>query len=187
MYPVGMMRSTSVTLLCGLAMLSFSAVARAQSPMTSTPMHEDAKTVQPSHSLNVTYAGHTVTMSVEDLLKLPQQTITAHDGHTNKDVTFSGPLVADVLAKAGLVGSDETHKLILHSTVIATGTDGYYVLYSCAEIEPRFTSAKVIVAVMQEGLPVPSGIQIVDPLDVKPARWVHGLSGLNVMTLNRTQ
>jgi hypothetical protein len=155
---------------------------RAQTPMA--PMHEDAKPpIAPSRSLTVTYAGKSITLSIEDLLALPQQTITARDGHTNKDVTFSGPLVADVLAKAGLVAGDATHQTILHSTVVATGSDRYFVLYSCAELEQRFTSGKVIVAVMQEGLPVPSGIQIVDPYDVKPARWVHGLSSLNVMTL----
>jgi hypothetical protein len=30
---------------------------------------------------------------------------------------------------------------------------------------------------------VPSGIQLVNPLDAKPARWVHGLSGLNITSV----
>jgi hypothetical protein len=143
--------------------------------------------VKPSRSLNVTFDGHTTVLSVEELFKLPQQTITAFDGHTGKPVTFSGPLVADVLAKAGLAASEKNHALILHSTLVATGTDGYFVLYSVAELEPMFSSGKSIIALLQSGLPVPSGIQLVNPLDAKPARWVHGLSSLAIMTLAPTK
>jgi hypothetical protein len=45
-----------------------------------------------------------------------------------------------------------------------------------AELQPTFSSGKVIVAISRDGLPLESGIQLVNPLDVKPARWVHGLS-----------
>jgi hypothetical protein len=139
----------------------------------------------PSKSLLVTYNNTAITLTIEDLLKLPQTTITAHNGHTNKDETYTGPLVSDVLAKAGLASTDENHKTILHSSVIATGTDGYFVLYSAAELSSRFASAKVIVAVMRSGLPNTDGgnIQLINPADTKPARWVHGLSNLTVMSI----
>jgi hypothetical protein len=50
-----------------------------------------------------------------------------------------------------------------------------------------FTSGKVIVALTQGGAPVASGIQLVNPLDAKPARWVHGLTSLTVTTLAPTK
>jgi hypothetical protein len=186
------MKLTGFTLAASLFALApittaMHAQTAAMPPEKMTPMHEGAKPFKRSTSLTVTFDGHTTTLSVEDLLKLPQQTITAVDGHTGKPVTFSGPLVSDVLAKAGLVASAETHSLILHSSVIATGADGYFVLYSAAELEPMFSSGKSIVAVMQFDLPVPSGIQLVDPLDVKPARWVHGLASLSVMSVAATK
>src|ERR1017187_9716532 len=53
-------------------------------------------------------------------------------------LTYSGPLLADVLARVGLKASRETEPLILHSSLIATGTDHYFVLYSVAEVEPSF-------------------------------------------------
>jgi hypothetical protein len=139
----------------------------------------------PSKSLLVTYNNTAITLSVQDLLSLPQTTITAHNGHTNKDETYTGPLVSDVLAKAGLASTDENHKTLLHSSVIATGTDGYFVLYSAAELSSRFASAKAIIAVMRSGLPNTDGgnIQLVNPADTKPARWVHGLSSLTVMSI----
>ncbi len=145
--------------------------------------------VKPSNTLTVVYRGASTVLSVGDLMKLPQVKVTVRDGHTNNDVEFSGPLVSDVLATGGLVASPETHSLILHSTLVATGADGFYALYSCGEVEPGFSSAKPIIAIMRFDLPNTEGgiIQIVDPQDVKPARWVHGLTTLSVMTLAQSK
>ncbi len=178
--------STMKTLL--LLTLLAAPLAHAQTdampPETHAPMPMPAKPVKPSNSLAVTFQGHTTTFTVSDLLKLPQTTITALDGHTHKTETFTGPLVADVLRQSGLVPSAETHALILHSSVIATGADGYFVLYSAAELEPMFANAKPIVALMKNGLPDTDGgtLQLINPADAKPARWVHGLTQLNVLS-----
>jgi 6,7-dimethyl-8-ribityllumazine synthase len=110
------------------------------------------------------------------LKALPQQTITALDGHTHTSSTFTGPLASDVFGATGLASDDKTHSLILRGLVIAEGTDHYRVVYSMAELEPTFTSGKVIVALTRDGKPIESGIQLINPLDVKPARWVHGLT-----------
>jgi hypothetical protein len=142
--------------------------------------------VPPSRSVTVNFQGRSTTLSVEDLLKLPQITVHVHNAHRNVDETYAGPLLSEVLAKAGLVASSETQPLILHSTVIATGTDKYYVIYSAAEVEPAFSKGQVIVAVTKnEGLPNTEGgnIELVNTTDAKPARWVHGLLQLNVMSL----
>jgi hypothetical protein len=141
--------------------------------------------VPPSHSVNVTFQGRVTTLTVEDLLKLPQVTVHVHNAHRNTDESYTGPLVADVLARAGLTSSAETQPLILHSSLVATGTDKYFVLYSLAEVEPSFSTGQVIVAVMKSGLPDTEGgiIQLINTLDAKPARWLHGLTDLNVMSL----
>ena len=151
----------------------------AQSAMPAMPAKPP---VAPSATLTVNFDGNTTKFSRASLSSMPQQTVTALDGHTSKTETFTGPLVTDVLAKAGLVPGDKTHALILRSYVTATGTDGYFVVYSGAELEPMFTSGKVIVALTADGSPDTSGLQLVNPLDVKPARWVHGLASINVTT-----
>ena len=125
------------------------------------------------------------TLSIDDLLKLPQVTVHVHNAHRNADETYSGPLVSDVLSRAGLAASKDTEPTILHSSLVATGTDHYFVLYSVAEVQPGFSTGQVIVAVMKSGLPNTEGgaIQLVNTVDAKPARWIHGLASLNVMTL----
>ncbi len=145
--------------------------------------------VKPSSSVTVVYRGASTVLTVGELMKLPQVKVTVRDGHTNKDVEFTGPLVADVLAKGGLVASPETHSLILHSTVVATGADGFYALYSGGEVEPGFSSARPILAIMRFELPNTEGgmIQIVDPQDVSPSRWVNGVTTLSVMTLAQSK
>jgi hypothetical protein len=171
----------------------------AMPPETSAPAHQSGDmsgmksevkpAVQPSKFLAITFRGVTTNLTLTDLVKLPQTVITVRDGHTGKDVKFTGPLVSDVLIKAGLVPSEETHQLILHSTVVATGADGYFVLYSGAELQPMFSGAKAIIAVMRFDLPNTEGglIQIVTTADIKPARWVRGLANLNVMSLAPTK
>jgi hypothetical protein len=122
---------------------------------------------------------------VADLLKLPQVTVHVHNAHRNTEETYSGPLLADVLAQVDLKASRDTEPLILHSSVIATGTDHYFVVYSLAEVEPSFSTGHVIVAVVKSGLPNSEGgnIQLINTVDAKPARWLHGLKNITVMSV----
>lgn len=152
------------------------------------PMADAKPPVPPSHSLNISFQGRVLTLKPEDLLALPQVTVHVHNAHRNADETYTGPLLSDVLAKAGLVANKESEPLILHSSVIATGTDHYFVLYSAAEVEPMFSKSQVIVAVMKAGLPDSEGgnIQLINTDGARPARWVHGLSDLNVMSISPT-
>jgi hypothetical protein len=146
--------------------------------------------VPPSHQVAVTFQGHTTTLSVEDLIKMPQVTVHVHNEHRNADETYAGPLLSDVLAKAGLVSNKETQPLILHSALVATGTDKYYVLYSLTEVLPSFAKGQTIVAVTKaDGLPDTEGgaIQLVNTADTKPARWIHGLTQINVVSMTQNQ
>jgi hypothetical protein len=141
--------------------------------------------VPASHSLTINFEGRVTTLSMEDLLALPQHTLHVHNAHRNTDEEYTGPYLADVLAKAGLTASRETESLILHSSVVATGTDKYFALYSAAEVEPMFSKGQIIVADMKHGLPNDEGglIELVNDSDAKPARWVHGLQNLNIMSI----
>jgi hypothetical protein len=168
-----------------LALAPLSVAAQSPAKQDGDAMEHAKPAVPPSKSVNVSFEGRTITLTVEDLLNLPQVTVHVHNAHRNADETYSGPLLADVLGRVGLKASRETEPLILHSSLVATGTDHYFVLYSVAEVEPSFSTGQVIVAVMKSGLPNTEGglIQLVNTVDAKPARWLHGLSDLNVMSV----
>jgi hypothetical protein len=178
------MRLAAVALTLLLTPITFAQPP--QQPMAAGTDHVKAP-VPPSKSLTVSFQGRITTFKVDDLLNLPQVTVHVHNAHRNTDETYTGPLLSDVLAKAGLSANKETEPLILHSSVIATGTDHYFVLYSAAEVEPMFSNSQVIVAVMKTGLPNTEGgnIQLVNTDGSCPARWVHGLTDINVMSVTQ--
>ncbi len=170
-----------------LSPLALRAQTDAMPPETKAPAPMEAMKppVPPSKSVNLSFEGKTITLSLADLVNMPNQvTVHVHNAHRGGiEETYSGPLLSDVLAKIGLTPTRENQPLILHSAIVATGTDHYYVLYSGGEVE--YSTGKVIVAVMKAGLPDTEGglIQLINTDDVKPARWVHGLMGISVMTL----
>jgi hypothetical protein len=188
------MLNAAALFLCASTLAVSPNVLRAQGdvmpPETKAPAPaqaiEPAKPpVPPSKNVNLSFEGKTVTLSLTDLVNMPNQ-VTVHVKNAHRggiDETYSGPLLADVLAKIGLMSTRENQSLILHSVIVATGTDHYYVLYSGGEVE--YSTGKVIIAVMKAGLPDSEGglIQLINTDDVKPARWVHGLMGISVMSL----
>ena len=180
-----------VRLLPGLAFLLASSLPlTAQTPAASTHpgdgmAHMDKAPVPPSKAVNVTFQGRVTTLSIDDLLALPQTTVHVHNAHRDTDEDYTGPLLSVVLERAGLTSNKETEPLILHSHIVATGTDRYFVLYSAAEVIPAFSKGQTIVAVMKSDLPDTEGgrIQLINTNDAKPARWVHGLANLNVVSM----
>jgi hypothetical protein len=189
--------STALALVLALSPLALSSrVLRAQTdampPETKAPapmgesMEAAKPPVPPSRSVALAFEGKNLAVSVADLLAMPQVTVQVHNAHRGGlPETYTGPLLSDVLAKIGLTATRETQPLMLHSVIVATGTDHYYVLYSLAEVEPAFSNGQVIVAVMKNGLPDSEGgnIQLINTDGAKPARWVHGLMGISVMSL----
>jgi hypothetical protein len=179
--------STAIAVALLFSPLALRAQTDAMPPETKAPAPMEAMKppVSPSKSVNLSFEGKAVTLSLTDLVNMPNQvTVTVHNAHRGGiEETYSGPLLSDVLTKIGLTSTRETQPLILHSVIVATGSDQYYVLYSGGEVE--FSTGKVIVAVMKSGLPNTEGglIQLINTDDVKPARWVHGLTGIAVMTL----
>ena len=147
------------------------------------------KPSKPSTSLQVNVPGHPgITLSLADLNALPQVTVEVLNAHTKTNETFSGPLVSDVLAKGGVTLSEATQHGVLDSYVMGTGTDGYFVIYSGAELQPGLHKAQTIVATAEAGKPLgrTGAFQLVDAGDVKPARWVRNLQAITVVSVQVT-
>ncbi len=156
----------------------------AQAPEAA--MHHEHAAPQPaqrSTMLTVRVGEAVLALSLADLEALPQTTVTVLNGHNQQNETFAGPLLADVLAKAGLALSQTTQRAVLDSYVVATGTDGYFVVFSGAEVQPGLHKAQTLVAIAQNGAPLTrtGAFQLIDSVDSKPARWVRNLAGLTVV------
>ena len=115
-------------------------------------------------------------MSLADLKALPQSSVTVHNAHSDKDERYSGVKLTDLLAKAGAKPGKGT----LHSYLTATGTDGYWVLYSGEEISELVHTGTVIVAVAQDGQPLSADgeFKLISTEDKKPERWVRNLQAI---------
>jgi hypothetical protein len=82
---------------------------------------------------------------------LPHITITVHNGHTNAAETYSGVSLATLLEKVNAPLGKELHGEAMTSYVVATGSDGYSVVLSLAEVDPEFHAGQVLVADARDG------------------------------------
>jgi hypothetical protein len=154
--------------------------------MSGMDMPKPASTL--SSSLTVTVDGKTTKFSVAKLKAMPQQTVQVHNEHTKTDEQYSGPALSDVLAKCGFVADKATQKKMLHSYVVAGGTDKYWVVYSATEVEGSEHAGSVIVATMMgspasdKGLGADGELKLVSTEDKKPQRWVRNLTSIELKT-----
>jgi hypothetical protein len=126
-----------------------------------------------------------VALSPAEFRALPHITITVHNGHTNADETYSGVLVATLLAIVNAPMGKELQKEALTSYLIASGSDGYSVILALAEVDPSFHAGQVLVADARDGQPLgKSGpYQLIVSEDKRPARWVHNLDSIALQGL----
>jgi hypothetical protein len=123
-----------------------------------------------------------VALSPADFRALPHITITVHNGHTNSTETYSGVLLATLLAKVNAPIGKEFREEALTSYLIAAGSDGYSVLLSLAEVDPSFHGGQVLVSDTRDGQPLaksgPFELIVLD--DKRPTRWVRSLSSITL-------
>ena len=166
-------------------------ITAAQAPVDTashSPMGDEAghteKASSPSAALEISFGAQpALTLQRADLEAMPQVTVEVFNAHTKQKETYSGPLVATVLAKAGVALAENTQRSILDSYMLGTGTDGYFVVFSGAELQPGLHKSQIIVAITRAGQPLTATgtFQIIDPEDAKPARWVRNLKSLVVV------
>jgi hypothetical protein len=95
-----------------------------------------------------------VTFSPADFRALPHVTIAVHNSHTNAAENYSGVPLSTLLAKVNAPLGKELHGEAMTSYVIATGSDGYSVVLSLAEVDPDFHEGQVLVADTRDGKPL---------------------------------
>lgn len=115
------------------------------------------------------------------LAALPRETATVTDH--GKARHFSGVSAAVLLGKAGAPSGEALRGKALTTMVMASGSDGYRVAFSLAELDPGMRTAKVIVADQEDGKPLAARdgpYKLIVEGDLRPARSVRGLVGLEL-------
>jgi hypothetical protein len=119
----------------------------------------------------------------EELKAFARKTVVVHNPHSNADETYKGVELADLLAKYGAPLGKDLRGAALASYVLATGADGYRVVYSLAEVDPSFHPGDVIVADTMDGKPLDAHagpFRLVSTEDNRPARGVRNLVSVEV-------
>ena len=139
-----------------------------------------------STTLTLTVGGVSKQLSARDLSAMPQSQVTVHNAHTNRDETYTGVALYDLLSASGFPFNKETQPMYLRSYLRAQGTDFYFVIYSASEVAPDLNSSNVLVATQvdrhdlgREGL-----FKLISTGDKRPARWVRNLLSISLVTLN---
>jgi hypothetical protein len=171
------------SLLIAVPFFIFTCYASGQAPAH----HHGGPSIQ-STTLQVAAEGSTVTFTPADLAKMPQTTVKVHNKQSQRDESYSGVSVSTLLAKAGFTVGPTTHQKMLHSYLVAQGTDQYWVLYSVTEVEASEHMGDVIVALTVDGHPLTGDgdFKLVSSEDTKPQRWVRNLSSLRLVVVTET-
>jgi Carboxypeptidase regulatory-like domain len=139
--------------------------------------------IYPPDSLVVSDPYHSpIVLSPADFRALPHITIKVHNGHTNAEENYSGVPLESLLAKANAPVGKEFRKEALKTYLLASGTDGYSVLLSLAEVDSTFHAGQIIVADERDGQSLGKNgpFQLIVPGDSRPARWVHNLNSIQL-------
>jgi len=131
--------------------------------------------------------GETKTFSRENLESLPQSEVVRKAGN-NSETRYSGPTLGALLAQCGVAIGDKMKGNEIRFVVLASGSDGYSVALSLAEIEPSISEGKIIVALKRDDASLPAAegpLRLVLEKDQRPVRWVKNL--VRIVVSNATQ
>jgi DMSO/TMAO reductase YedYZ molybdopterin-dependent catalytic subunit len=128
-----------------------------------------------------------LTLKVEDLAKMPRQTIVLQEADGSKTEYEGVPLI-ELLKRAGAPVGKSLRGNALASYVVAKAHDGYQVVYSLAELDPELTEGRFIVADKRDGKPLfgyQGPFRIVAGSDKAAARSVRMLDEIDVVRLKK--
>jgi DMSO/TMAO reductase YedYZ molybdopterin-dependent catalytic subunit len=102
-------------------------------------------------------------------------TVSFMTEHGQHKASFSGPLLWDVLTKAGAIDTSKPRDTA-REVVSVTGSDNYVAVLAVGEISPEFEGKDVILATSMDGKPLdPGHLRIAVPLDKRGGRSVRDI------------
>ena len=160
---------------------------RAQQTKSPEPAEEKTPATLPSHVLSITgEVPHPLQMDAQALAELPAKQVIVKDraGHP---VTYRGPLLRDVLTKAGLViGNDPSHGHRAPLCVLVSASDGYKSVLSLAELDASLRDRPIILANERDDRKLDSKegpLRLIVADESKPERWIRQVSAIKVVAV----
>jgi DMSO/TMAO reductase YedYZ molybdopterin-dependent catalytic subunit len=122
-----------------------------------------------------------LSLTREDLLHMPRKALRVMNPHENKEETYEGVLLPELLKRAGVPQGAQLRGAAMATYVQADAVDGYRVIFSLAELDADFQDSDVIVADTMNGAPLDDKtgpFRLVAPHDKRPGRWIKMLQSL---------
>ena len=156
--------------------------------LSALPSNSVAQTPAPAAELRISGGVATpLTLTTDDLKKMPRVTLSVVNPHTQKKETYEGVRVEDLLRKAGVPLGEQMRGPAMASYVLAEAEDGYRVVFSVAELDSGIVDSEIIVADTMDGAPLGEKVgpfRIVAPHEKRPARWIRMLKSITVVNLS---
>ena len=124
------------------------------------------------------------TFTMAELAALPQVDV-AMIGRDSSRVVLRGPTVRSLMTLVGAPAGRELRGPNMLLVVVAEASDGYKVAYALSELDDQFSNVPVIVAISQNGGPLPAAE---GPFRIAMggggehrARWIRNLTRLRLV------
>src|SRR5271163_2861443 len=131
---------------------------------------------------------HPLTLTKADLARLPRTSVSVKGEGNDEETTYEGVLLYEILKQAGAPLDKQLMGKALASYILAEARDGYQVVYTLTEIDPSFTSNKIIVADTVNGKPLfqyQGPFRLMVPNEKKGARSIRMLEKISVVQLRK--
>lgn len=122
-------------------------------------------------------------ISQAEFQKMPHETLTVTNPHTQKQEKYEGVPLRALLDQLGVPAGEKLRGPEMRNYIVISARDGYEVVLALAEIDPMFQQNHVLVADAMDGKPLDDKhgpLQLVVPEDQRPARWVRMISKISV-------
>jgi DMSO/TMAO reductase YedYZ molybdopterin-dependent catalytic subunit len=124
-----------------------------------------------------------LTVTVEELKKMPRKTLHVENAHARRTEVYEGVPLEALLQKAGVPQGEQVRGAAMSSYVLVEAADDYHVIFSLAELDSSFQESEVLVADTMDGAPLPPDqgpFKLVAPHEKRPARWVKMVKSITV-------
>ncbi|WP_428331398.1 molybdopterin-dependent oxidoreductase [Mucilaginibacter sp.] len=147
------------------------------------PSQTQAQTAEKQASVKVT--GEVITpldLKLADLTQFKQTEVIRKDKDGN-DHKYSGVVLSDILAKAGVTLGKDLRGKNLTKYILIEAIDGYQVVFALAELDKDFTNRTIILANQIDGKPLAATegpFRIIVQDEKKPARCIKQVISIKV-------